>query len=508
MLLNPAMHMSKAQLGPGQQHSIDPCSAGLLHRGLGETTSSLRLESFSKSIACGTIHTSQMLVVPSCPTFCPEAVAISPPKPKMLSRRYHASTEPLMLRPSSPHQQEYSKLAPPTGGDFRPMTASNPQKRSSLSRKSTSSIRSFFRRDNYHHPAKTRRVGSRSQREVVVSQQSQESQSQSDSSSLSIPSDCMAQLDTACMNSSSAPSQTPSPLQKVARSLSFRNKIKFAALPRPRPAPKKIVRSPTAGTPQHRNTPGFAIPARAGVGSKSRRLSAELPQDFNVDSCELSREYCNGRRVPGRHGKEIGKGTTATVRILYKKGCSKDVRYAVKEFRKCGRNEDRREFEQKIKSEFSIANSLQHPNIVKTIRLCRNHGRWNHVMEYCDHGELYSLIQKGYLEEEDNLCFFKQLLRGVAYLHQHGIAHRDIKPENLLITAEGQLKITDFGVSEVFSGIHPGLRSAGGQCGKLMDGTQKCSPGICGSLPYISPEVLAENGMYHLRLWRHQFNVA
>lgn len=201
--------------------------------------------------------------------------------------------------------------------------------------------------------------------------------------------------------------------------------------------------------------------------------------------------------MPGRHGKEIGKGTTATVRILYKKGGSKDVPYAVKEFRKCGRNEDKREFEQKIKSEFSIANSLQHPNIVKTIRLCRNHGRWNHVMEHCEHGELYSLIQKGYLEEEDNLCFFKQLLRGVAYLHQHGIAHRDIKPENLLITAEGQLKITDFGVSEVFSGIHPGLRRAGGQCGKLMDGTRKCSPGICGSLPYISPEVLTENGMYH-----------
>jgi serine/threonine protein kinase len=66
------------------------------------------------------------------------------------------------------------------------------------------------------------------------------------------------------------------------------------------------------------------------------------------------------------------------------------------------------------------------------------------------------------------------------------------------LNCEGHLKITDFGVSEVFSGIHPGLRSSGGACGKEMGETRKCSPGICGSMPYISPEVLAKNGMLSL----------
>ena len=104
------------------------------------------------------------------------------------------------------------------------------------------------------------------------------------------------------------------------------------------------------------------------------------------------------------------------------------------------------------------------------------------------------MVAKGYLKDADHLCLFKQLLRGVAYLHGHGIAHRDIKLQNLLMTTQGQLKITDFGVSEVFSGEHPGLRGVGLECGKNMKETRRCAPGICGSKPYIAPEVLSKKG--------------
>ncbi|EQK97389.1 kinase domain containing protein [Ophiocordyceps sinensis CO18] len=90
-------------------------------------------------------------------------------------------------------------------------------------------------------------------------------------------------------------------------------------------------------------------------------------------------------------------------------------------------------------------------------------------------------------------------MQGVGYLHAHGIAHRDIKLENLLLTKDSKLKITDFGVSEVFSGTHPGLREAGGQCGQNMGAIRLCSPGICGSEPYIAPEVLAKRNQYDAR---------
>jgi serine/threonine protein kinase len=290
----------------------------------------------------------------------------------------------------------------------------------------------------------------------------------------------------------------PSRLQKVTSRLSLRERITFTGFTHPKASRKKLFRSPSMGhSLRHRDDPDIAIPAKFGAGLKSRRLGTALPANFNVESCELSDEFCSRRKIPGKSGKAIGRGATAIVRTMYRKGGSKTDLYAVKEFRKCGRNEDKVEYENMVKSEFSIAKSLHHPNIVETVRLCKHSGRWNHVMEFCEYGELFLLIKQGYLRDMDNLCFFKQLLRGVAYLHQNGIAHRDIKPENLLVTSEGQLKITDFGVSEVFSGIHPGLRTATQTESdqRQTKEIRKCSPGICGSIPYSSPEVLAENGM-------------
>lgn len=76
--------------------------------------------------------------------------------------------------------------------------------------------------------------------------------------------------------------------------------------------------------------------------------------------------------------------------------------------------------------------------------------------------------------EREKQCCFKQMIQGLAYLHSVGVAHRDMKPENLLLTCDGQLKITDFGVSDVF-------RFAWEREGRK-------SRGLVGSEPYIAPE--------------------
>lgn len=246
----------------------------------------------------------------------------------------------------------------------------------------------------------------------------------------------------------------------------------------------------------------WAMPPEAGTGVKARRMSLSLPDDFNVDVAELQDEFEYQSKLLGRHGKHLGKGSASKVSLMARKGFPGEM-YAVKEFRSKSSRESKAEYEKKIKSEFSIGKSLHHPNIVETIRLCSDHGRWNHVMEYCSEGDLFSLVQKGHLKGDaklkDRLCLFKQLVQGVNYLHANGIAHRDIKLENLLITKDSKLKITDFGVSEVFCGTHPGLREAGGQCGKNMGEIRLCSPGICGSEPYIAPEVLQKKGDYDAR---------
>jgi protein-serine/threonine kinase len=236
--------------------------------------------------------------------------------------------------------------------------------------------------------------------------------------------------------------------------------------------------------------------AEIGTGLKARRISLSLPDDFVVDVGDLYSEYSDQSKL-GLRGKTLGKGATASVRLVAKKGHPSDL-YAAKEFRGKASKEDSEEYEKKVKSEYTIAKSLHHPNIVETYRLCTHNGRWTHVMEFCSEGDLFNLVSQKYLSKDDHLvdrvCFFKQLVQGLNYLHNNGIAHRDVKLENLLITKDGKLKITDFGVSEVFAGVHPGLRSAGGQCGKEMGELRLCTPGMCGSPPYVAPEVMARKG--------------
>ncbi|KAB2573316.1 Serine/threonine-protein kinase HAL4/SAT4 [Lasiodiplodia theobromae] len=248
--------------------------------------------------------------------------------------------------------------------------------------------------------------------------------------------------------------------------------------------------------------------AAEGTGMKARRLSTCLPDEFFVDHCELDNEFKSTSAIPFRRGRKLGDGATAEVRVMSRKGGPSDELYAVKEFRGRDKDESEDDYVKKIKSEYSIAKSLHHPNIVETVRLCTHNGRWNHIMEFCSYGELYDLVKKGlfvpaqaggHYKAADRLCLFKQLCRGVCYLHDHGIAHRDIKLENLLLDRAGHLKITDFGVSEVFSGEHPGMRAAQGECGVDMGEVRLCKPGICGSRPYIAPEVLAKKGPYDPR---------
>lgn len=238
-----------------------------------------------------------------------------------------------------------------------------------------------------------------------------------------------------------------------------------------------------------------------GVGSKARRLSVALPDDLQVDECSLEEHFNYLQRM--KH-KEIGQGGAAIVKLMQSKtaGSSSEKVYAVKEFRpRDAAEESEYEYERKIKSEFAISKACDHSNIVKTYRLCHSGDQWYHVMEYCELGDLNDLIAQGNFQRpEDRNCMFKQLVRGVDYLHSRGIAHRDLKSENLLVNKQGCLKIADFGTGEVFCGQHPGVRNCRRQ--SIIDPnapTRKCQPGWVGSVPYMAPEIYQRLGKYDPR---------
>ncbi|CAO3593053.1 unnamed protein product [Absidia cylindrospora] len=162
--------------------------------------------------------------------------------------------------------------------------------------------------------------------------------------------------------------------------------------------------------------------------------------------------------------------------------------YAVKEIKKFS-NETNKSYVNRVTEEFLIASKLMHPNVVACVDLLplESHSdTYCQVMEYCNAGDLYEYIAhvKGPLHFIEALCFFKQLVHGVHYLHANGLAHRDIKPENLLLTSDGCLKISDFGAADYFLDKDKQLLG---------------STGICGSQPYIAPEEFDEVEPYDAR---------
>ncbi|ORZ38118.1 kinase-like domain-containing protein, partial [Catenaria anguillulae PL171] len=225
-----------------------------------------------------------------------------------------------------------------------------------------------------------------------------------------------------------------------------------------------------AGGGQGHGATGGGSGSNAGSASSSPQPAVQHPFTEKYGKCERG---C------------IGKGATAVVRVAHKVSAFVDQVVAIKEFRRRRKHETEREYLKKVTAEFCISSSLHHVNIVQTLDLIQDeHHHWCEVMEYCAGGDLFSTIQSGLMDDAELECVWKQLMYGVCYLHESGVAHRDLKPENLLLDSHGRLKITDFGVSEVFK--------------MGWESKPHLSEGICGSAPYIAPEVF-ENQKYDAR---------
>ncbi len=107
-------------------------------------------------------------------------------------------------------------------------------------------------------------------------------------------------------------------------------------------------------------------------------------------------------------------------------------------------------FTGRFEVEAKAAASLDHENIVRIIDSGMSDGNYFIVMEYIDGFALSDIIEKhGPIDEELALLIAREICIGLDHAHQHGIIHRDIKPANIMITATGQVKITDFGLAKL-----------------------------------------------------------
>ncbi|XP_072984863.1 CBL-interacting protein kinase 5-like [Typha latifolia] len=131
-----------------------------------------------------------------------------------------------------------------------------------------------------------------------------------------------------------------------------------------------------------------------------------------------------------------------------------------------------------IKREISVMRLVRHPNVVQLYEVMASKSKIFFVMEYVKGGELFNKVAKGRLREDAARKYFQQLVGAVDFCHSRGVYHRDLKPENLLLDENGNLKVSDFGLSA--------LRESQRQDGLLHT--------TCGTPAYVAPEVINKKG--------------
>ncbi|KAL9637773.1 MAG: hypothetical protein Q9204_001747 [Flavoplaca sp. TL-2023a] len=140
-----------------------------------------------------------------------------------------------------------------------------------------------------------------------------------------------------------------------------------------------------------------------------------------------------------------------------------------------------------IRDEQAVLEVLDHPNIVSYYGIEVHRDKVYIFMEYCSGGSLANLLEHGRIEDETVIQVYAlQMLEGLAYLHQSGIAHRDIKPENILLDHNGVVKFVDFGAAKIIARQGKTLQPQDAGAGRVP-GKQKS---MTGTPMYMSPEVI------------------
>lgn len=126
----------------------------------------------------------------------------------------------------------------------------------------------------------------------------------------------------------------------------------------------------------------------------------------------------------------------------------------------------------RIEREISYLRLLRHPHIIKLYDVIKSKDEIIMVIEYAGKELFDYIVQRGKMSENEARRFFQQIIAAVDYCHRHKIVHRDLKPENLLLDDHLNVKIADFGLSNI-----------------MTDGNfLKTS---CGSPNYAAPEVIS-----------------
>ncbi|KAL3619576.1 CBL-interacting serine/threonine-protein kinase 8 [Castilleja foliolosa] len=172
-------------------------------------------------------------------------------------------------------------------------------------------------------------------------------------------------------------------------------------------------------------------------------------------------------------GRTIGEGTFAKVKFAQNTETGESVAMKVLDRSTIIKHK----MVDQIKREISIMKRVRHPYVVRLHEVIASRTKIYIILEFITGGELFDKIaHHGRLSESESRRYFQQLIDGVDYCHNKGVYHRDLKPENLLLDSQGNLKISDFGLSAFPAEGVSVLRTT------------------CGTPNYVAPEVLSHKG--------------
>ncbi|CAM8921617.1 hypothetical protein QQ045_031968 [Rhodiola kirilowii] len=180
-----------------------------------------------------------------------------------------------------------------------------------------------------------------------------------------------------------------------------------------------------------------------------------------VGKYELGRTLGEGTFAKVKFAKNVENGDNVAIKILDKEKVLKHKMIG------------------QIKREISTMKLIRHPNVIRIFEVMASKSKIYIVLEFVTGGELFDKIaSKGRLKEDEARKYFQQLINAVDYCHSRGVYHRDLKPENLLLDSNGNLKVSDFGLSA----LPQQVREDG-----LLHTT-------CGTPNYVAPEVINNKG--------------
>ncbi|XP_051996207.1 aurora kinase B-like [Xyrauchen texanus] len=166
-------------------------------------------------------------------------------------------------------------------------------------------------------------------------------------------------------------------------------------------------------------------------------------------------------------GRALGKGKFGSVYLARERQTKFILALKVlfkKQLEKAG-------VEHQLRREVEIQSHLRHPNILRLYGYFHDTARVYLILEFAPKGELYGELKRcGTFDDQRSATYIMELADALSYCHSKNVIHRDIKPENLLLGANGELKIADFGWS-----VHtPSSRRST----------------LCGTLDYLPPEMI------------------